>query len=249
MHSEGGLTELEHNELLVSHSYVVKLCICPKIKKKGELLHASWSGNSSRARMSPAALGHLCGKKSDRLCLRKGLEDCSHVKSSKNIMTSANVYFPFALFDTRLSCVENLGALTVQVFFDMSIVKQPLSSGDILVKGIQKRVLQPLLRVLSVGHSEHDLFWLSNFLQRCFVLVLDHLQFLPMWGMPGMPWEVRFLIEGDTLFRRYRVTHDEENLGWVKFTIYIYMYTIYIILCIYIYVHIYPRDPKNYPKF
>ena len=41
MHSEGGLTELEHNELLVSHSYVVKLCICPKIKKKGELLHAS----------------------------------------------------------------------------------------------------------------------------------------------------------------------------------------------------------------
>lgn len=82
----GWLTELEHNELLVSHSYVVKLCTCPKIEKKGELLHASWSGNSSRARMSPAALGHLCGKKTDRLCLRKGLEDCSQVKSSKNII-------------------------------------------------------------------------------------------------------------------------------------------------------------------
>jgi hypothetical protein len=36
--------------------------------------------------MSPAALGHLCGKKTDRLCLRKGLEDCSQVKSSKNII-------------------------------------------------------------------------------------------------------------------------------------------------------------------
>lgn len=31
MHSEGGLTELERNELLVSHSYVVKQCTCQKI--------------------------------------------------------------------------------------------------------------------------------------------------------------------------------------------------------------------------